>query len=136
MQRNYDPAVEDGALMQALIVEDEVIIGIGLAYELEAEGWATILVANGAEALQALAAQRFDLAIVDLGLPGESGSSLIRRMQQLAPTMRLVVCTGYPSFSSPYRDLPMSIRVVRKPCSAAEFMRAVHATVVSTGQSW
>lgn len=119
--------------MRALIIEDEVIIALGLADDLEADGWATKLVPDGTEALQALTAQPFDLAIVDLRLPGESGSSLIDRMREIAPSMHLMVCTGYAADSLMVRNLPAGIRVVNKPCSSDDFMRAVQATMISNG---
>jgi DNA-binding response OmpR family regulator len=115
--------------MKALVIEDESVIALALAFELETEGWAATLAGDAAEALQALATQRFDLAIVDLSLPDASGSSLICRMREIAPTMRLIVCTGYAPNSRQVQDLPADILVVHKPCSPADFMRAVHRTM-------
>jgi CheY-like chemotaxis protein len=117
------------ASVKALVIEDESVIALALAFELETEGWAATLAGDATEALQVLATQRFDLAIVDLSLPDASGSSLICRMRELAPTMRLIVCTGYAPNSSQVQDLPTDILVVHKPCSPADFMRAVHVTM-------
>jgi DNA-binding response OmpR family regulator len=73
--------------MKALVLEDESLIALALAFELETEGWAATLAGDATEALQVLATQRFDLAIVDLSLPDASGSSLICRMRELAPML-------------------------------------------------
>jgi DNA-binding response OmpR family regulator len=56
-----------------LLLEDDHIIASGLVYALGGEGYAVTHAATVAEALSALAAQRFDLAILDLGLPDGSG---------------------------------------------------------------
>jgi ActR/RegA family two-component response regulator len=45
--------------------------------------------------------------------------------------MCVIVCTGYAADSSMVRSLPAGIRVVKKPCSSDDFMRAIQATMVS-----
>lgn len=56
-----------------LVVEDDRSIAVGLEYSLGQEGFSVTLCAGVADALEALKAARFDLAVLDLSLPDGSG---------------------------------------------------------------
>ena len=76
--------------MRVLLVEDDVQIAMGLAALLRAEGQVVELAATGAQAWAAWSLERFDLTILDLGLPDTDGLALLRRLRQRAarPTCR------------------------------------------------
>jgi DNA-binding NarL/FixJ family response regulator len=64
-----------------LLVDDHAIVRAGLRRLLEARTTHAVFeAASGAEALDALAARRMDLIILDLNLPGLGGLELLRRM--------------------------------------------------------
>lgn len=56
--------------MKLLVVEDDQGILAGLEYSLTEEGYEAALCGTKAEALEALMKERFDLCLLDLGLPG------------------------------------------------------------------
>jgi two-component system OmpR family response regulator len=111
--------------VKALIIEGEPVIALSLADDLAAVGWSSLHVPDSAQAFLALSAERFDLAIIDLGLRDESGADLVRHIQTMAPTMRLVIYTGCVANDSRMQGLPSGIPVVEKPCSSAQFMQAI-----------
>jgi FixJ family two-component response regulator len=59
-----------------------------------------------------------DVVLVDLGLPGESGSSVIRRVQAMASPPRMVVISGLPmaEIAAAMREFT-GLAVMRKPLS-------------------
>lgn len=65
-----------------LLVEDEPAIAEGLTVSLEAEGFQVTWVADGSEALTAFARVRPDLVLLDLMLPGLSGTEVCRRLRR------------------------------------------------------
>ncbi len=67
-----------------LIVEDEQHLGVGIKYNLEAEGYRVTLVADGPTALRLIQADShaFDLLILDLMLPGMSGYAVCERLRE------------------------------------------------------
>lgn len=71
--------------MRVLLVEDDVQIAMGLAALLRAEGQVVELAATGAQAWAAWSLERFDLTILDLGLPDTDGLALLRRLRQRTP---------------------------------------------------
>jgi DNA-binding response OmpR family regulator len=68
-----------------LVAEDDAAIAALLIEVLAEEGYAVQIAATGADALAALQADRLDLALLDLGLPGMSGWQLLEvaRAQQI-----------------------------------------------------
>lgn len=68
-----------------LLVEDETAIADTVAYALRAEGHAVLHCLDGGSALQAVGSQRFDLAILDVGLPDISGFALCGELRRRAP---------------------------------------------------
>jgi two-component system OmpR family response regulator len=64
-----------------LIVEDDVPLASGLRRILEAEGYAVDVTARGEEAVLAAGQERFDLVILDIGLPQLDGFEVLRRLR-------------------------------------------------------
>ena len=69
-----------------LLVEDDPSLGRSLVERLAQEGYQTVLAATCQEATALSAAQRFDLAIVDVGLPDHSGFTLARHLKDSSNT--------------------------------------------------
>ncbi len=67
--------------MRLLLVEDDLMLASGIKLGLVGAGYAVDWVGSAERALQVLATDRFDLAIVDIGLPGMDGLELTRRMR-------------------------------------------------------
>ena len=66
-----------------LVVEDESAIADTILYVLANEGFDAVCCATAAEALAAFAQQRPALAILDVGLPDQSGFALFKELQAL-----------------------------------------------------
>lgn len=63
-----------------LLVEDDARFALAVCRVLEAHGWSAVHVGSAAEALRD--ERVFDLALVDLGLPDQSGAQLIAALHQ------------------------------------------------------
>ena len=77
-----------------LLVEDELAMGAGIKYNLEAEGYRVTLVGDGHTALRLYEADRytFDLLVLDLMLPGMSGYRIcesVRAVDEAIPILML-----------------------------------------------
>jgi DNA-binding response OmpR family regulator len=64
-----------------LFVEDDAIIASGLVYALENEGFSVAHVKDIASAQKAVREQKYDLAILDVGLPDGTGFDLVSSLQ-------------------------------------------------------
>ncbi len=67
--------------MRLLIVEDDAPLASGLRRILEAEGHAVDVTARGEEAVLAATHEKFDLVILDIGLPQMDGFEVLRRLR-------------------------------------------------------
>ena len=77
-----------------LIAEDEARIASFVQKGLRAEGYSTTVVANGNEAITAARSGGFDLLILDLGLPGRDGLSVLRELRQWDRRIPVVILTA------------------------------------------
>jgi two-component system OmpR family response regulator len=80
--------------MRLLIVEDDAPLASGLQRILEAEGHAVDVTPRGEDAVSAAAHEKFDLVILDIGLPQMDGFEVLRRLRtadKTGPTPVLVL---------------------------------------------
>ena len=70
--------------MKILIVEDEPAIADTLVYALGTEGFSSQWVTTGAAALNELANHRYDLMLLDIGLPDMSGFDVCKQTRVLS----------------------------------------------------
>ena len=74
-----------------LVVEDEAQISRFLQLELEHEGYACSVCADGRAALDAALAQDFDLIVLDVMLPSLNGIEVLRRLRQVKQTPVIIL---------------------------------------------
>ncbi|MFW6640604.1 response regulator transcription factor [Nocardiopsis algeriensis] len=81
-------------MSRILIVEDEERIASFVRKGLAAGGFATTVVATGAEAVDHAVTGGFDLMLLDLGLPDTDGFDVLRRIRALGVDMPVVILTA------------------------------------------
>ena len=79
-----------------LLVDDEAFARQVARQILEQNGYQVVEAGGGAEALAAFARAptRFPLVLTDLMMPGLDGATLLRRLREIAPTLKAIVMTG------------------------------------------
>jgi two-component system NtrC family response regulator len=90
----------DGEGKRILIVEDDPGLRFTMTDILEGEGFAVTGANSGTEAIRRLHADRFDVVVTDLRLPGKDGMEVLREARGLTPPPSVVVMTGYGSVES------------------------------------
>lgn len=80
-----------------LIVDDHPLAVAGVRLMLETARDITVVstAASAEEALTELDAHAIDVAIVDIGLPGQNGIALLERMRHVAPTVAVLILSAY-----------------------------------------
>ena len=73
--------------LQILIIEDDAVIASGLVYALENEGFSVTHAKNVAHARNAVDDRKYDLAIVDIGLPDGTGFELVESLKAAGSSM-------------------------------------------------
>ncbi len=80
--------------MRMLLVEDDRMIGEAVQTALRQDGYAVDWVRNADSADTALAAGSYDLVLLDLGLPGRDGLSLLRAVRARKDATPVLVITA------------------------------------------
>lgn len=81
--------------MRILVIDDEKLILWSLSERLTEEGYTCVCAENGAQALQQVREQSFDLALLDLRLPDTEGTELLEAIQAASPNLPVIVITAY-----------------------------------------
>ncbi|MEY4413651.1 MAG: hypothetical protein RIQ53_944 [Pseudomonadota bacterium] len=118
--------------LRILIVDDHEIMREGLACILgDAEPrWHTMATGNGHQALEALARQDFDLAIIDLAMPGMDGLDLIRRIRTEHPKVLVLVLSMHAQEQYALRAFRAGAKgYVTKDGAGRELVQAVRRLV-------
>lgn len=80
---------------KVLLVEDNVGLLETLADILRSTGMEVDTTLDAPTAFGLLKNGQYDVAVVDMVLPGPSGVEVVRRLRESAPTTRIIICTAY-----------------------------------------
>src|SRR6476620_9700098 len=80
--------------MRLLLVEDDTMIGESVLQVLRAEHYAVDWVRDGSVADDALRSERYDLVLLDLGLPKRDGLEVLRRLRARHDAVPVLVATA------------------------------------------
>jgi DNA-binding NtrC family response regulator len=78
-----------------LIIDDELAIRESLDTLLTIEGFSVTLASDGAVGLDLIARNEYDLLLLDLALPGESGIDLLPRILETQPNLPVIMITAF-----------------------------------------
>lgn len=84
---------------------------------------------SGSEALSMLAAQRFDVVISDLNMPGVSGLELIKKIKQDHHEMILVLITAYGTDAFEGEAHELGIGYITKPFEPSRLVQIIHGLI-------
>ncbi len=80
--------------MRVLLVEDDRMIADGLQTALRQDGYAVDGVSDGRSAAEALRTSRFDLVLLDLGLPQRDGIEVLRELRGRGDSTPVIIVTA------------------------------------------
>ncbi|RII31486.1 MAG: Fis family transcriptional regulator [Geobacter sp.] len=102
-----------------LIIDDEAFIRENVERILTDAGYQACSAASGSEALELVAGEDIDLALLDLNLGTENGIDLLKSMKELDPDLLVIVITGYGSVESAVEALKLgAYHYMKKPFKA------------------
>ena len=116
-------------MTRILLVEDEESYRDPLTYQLSREGYEVIAVGNGLDALEAFDADGADLVLLDLMLPGLSGTEVCRRLRAHS-NVPVIMLTAKDSEIDKVVGLEIGADdYVTKPYSLRELLARVRAVL-------
>ncbi|HHX47368.1 MAG TPA: response regulator transcription factor, partial [Brevibacterium sp.] len=113
-------------MTRILIVEDEDRISSFIAKGLAAEGFATEVAGDGHLAVEFVRGGSFDLVILDLGLPGLDGFSVLRMIRAERHDLPVIILTARESIEDTVAGLSGGADdYMRKPFAFDELLARV-----------
>jgi DNA-binding NtrC family response regulator len=93
------------------------------------EGYSVHTTADGPQGITIFKKHKFDLVLLDLGLPSMSGIEVLKELRRLDAKAKVIVVTGYPSVESTvlamragaydYIQKPVDVKLLLKKISTA-----------------
>jgi CheY-like chemotaxis protein len=119
--------------LRILYVEDNDYLRETIGMLLESDARDVTTVANAEAALAIWQADRFDVLITDVSLPGISGTARARSVLATDPRHWIVLCSGY-GFGEAIATLGANVRALPKPFELDELDAVMGEIVAATGR--
>ena len=116
--------------MRILIVEDDLVLADGLKHSLMQSSYAVDLAVNGSDADGILVYQRFDLVVLDLGLPKLGGFEVLKRLRSRGGKTPVLILTANDDVDNRVKGLDLGADdYLSKPFVLAELEARVRALI-------
>ncbi|HKI51558.1 MAG TPA: response regulator [Geothermobacteraceae bacterium] len=89
-------------MSRLLVVDDEQDICRLFAAELEDEGYQVETAGSAAAAADLLTSREFDLVVLDIQMPGESGLQTLQEIVRDKPDLPVILCTAYSCYKDDF----------------------------------
>ena len=91
--------------LRILIVDDETIVRDSLAAWFRQDGHQVDVAEGGKDALRLVSASRYDMAFLDIKMPGMDGLEVLRRVRETSPETTVIIMTAYASVETAIQAL-------------------------------
>ncbi len=99
--------------MRLLVVDDDVNLGLLYEQELKDDGYEVDVVNSGAEALEMVRINSYDLVVLDIGMPEMDGLETLGRLLGVDNKIPVIICTAYPSYKDNFMSWAADAYVVK-----------------------
>jgi two-component system alkaline phosphatase synthesis response regulator PhoP len=111
-----------------LVIEDEETLALGVRDALIHAGYEVTIAHDGSSALETLRANPFDLAVLDLMLPGTNGLDVLRTLRDEQHKIRVVILTALADEADVLKGFELGADdYMAKPFSPKELVARVDA---------
>ena len=118
--------VETKTKGKILIVDDETVVRDSLGKWFSSEGYQAKPAGSAREALEVIANAEFDVALLDIKMPGMDGMELQARLREADPELTVIIMTGYASVETAVQALKQgAYDYITKPIDPDELSHLV-----------
>ena len=137
--RRYSGGRIDEGVVKILVVEDEKKIASFLRKGLEAQGFMVDVALNGDDGYAQAAARPYDVAVLDIMLPGRDGLSILRNLRERKVPLPVILLTARSELNERLEGLNLGADdYLTKPFHIEELIARIHAVTrraAGAGQS-
>ncbi len=122
--------------MRILLVEDDRMIGAGVAQALKDAAYAVDWVTDGDVAVAAIESETYDLVLLDLGLPSKDGLSILSELRKRRSTVAVIILTARDRIDERVDGLDLGADdYLTKPFDMRELLARIRAILRRPGGS-
>lgn len=116
--------------IRVLVVDDKKIIGDLFDFTLGYSGHDITVVDNAAAAMDAVKNKEFDIAFIDIVMPGKDGVSILQEIKAVVPKLPVVMMSGYSveEKRKKAKDLG-AITCLKKPFEMEDVQRVIKVAI-------
>ena len=120
--------------MRVLLVEDDPMIGEAVSVALKDGAYAVDWVRNGKTALHIIETGEYQALLLDLGLPGQDGLEVLRRLRQSGKSLPVVIITARDGIEDRIQGLDLGADdYLTKPFDVNELLARMRAVIRRQG---
>lgn len=114
-----------------LIVDDEEVVRLSYMRILASAHCKVKAVWTWAQVSEAMQAEKFDIVLLDLRMPGMDGMSVLRNLKQRWPESEVIVITGFPSLETAKEAVTLGAHdYLTKPVGPDQVIEAANAAML------
>lgn len=116
--------------MRILLAEDDRLIGEAIQQALKDAAYALDWVLDGESALSAVAAQAYDLLLLDLGLPRKDGLAVLKQLRQSKQHLPIIIISARDALEDRIQGLDLGADdYLIKPFAVNELLARIRAVI-------
>src|SRR6516165_10317035 len=121
-----EPPVVTRTKGRILVVDDELVVRDSLGKWFTSEGYTARPAGGAREALEMIQQTEFDIALLDIKMPGMDGMELQARLREADPDLTVIIMTGYASVETAVQALKQgAYDYITKPVDPDELSHLV-----------
>ncbi|WP_300459016.1 response regulator [Desulfobacula sp.] len=113
-----------------LLIDDEIEFISTLAERLELRGYASTIASDGESGISLVAKKSFDVAILDLMMPGLNGLDTLRQIKTIDTSLPVILLTGHGSTKDGMEGMRMgAFDFLMKPLDINELLEKIKLAI-------
>ena len=116
--------------LRVLVVDDKKVIGDLFDFTLGYSGHQITVVDNAMDALNAIRKQEFDVAFLDIVMPGKDGVEVLQDIRGISPKLPIIMMSGYSVEDKRLQATALgAVTCLKKPFEMEDVKKAIKAAI-------
>ena len=125
----------ENKVLKVLVVDDEKVIRDFLSRFISLQSAQVMTVENGRQAIEAVRKEKFDLAFLDIRMPGMNGWDVFGELNKISPGLFCVFMTGYATEEALFERMKnLGIVCFKKPFDNLNQIKEILSNIMGKSQ--